>query len=80
MQNQTVHSAAVRSRYLGDQMLSRVRGAATAGCSAAASPAGCGGTPAASSNTRTDASAVADYFKPLDAWLVKQNKGQKCGW
>jgi len=30
--------------------------------------------------TRSDASAVADYFKPLDAWLTKQNKGQKCGW
>jgi len=30
--------------------------------------------------TRTDASAVADYFKPLDTWLTKQNKGQKCGW
>ncbi|WP_337185052.1 M2 family metallopeptidase [Phenylobacterium sp.] len=33
-----------------------------------------------SGETRTDASAVADYFKPLDAWLVKQNRGQKCGW
>lgn len=30
--------------------------------------------------TRTDASAVADYFKPLNVWLVKQNKGEKCGW
>jgi peptidyl-dipeptidase A len=30
--------------------------------------------------TRTDASAVADYFRPLDAWLTKQNKGEKCGW
>jgi peptidyl-dipeptidase A len=30
--------------------------------------------------TRTDASAVADYFKPLNIWLVKQNKGEKCGW
>jgi peptidyl-dipeptidase A len=28
----------------------------------------------------TDASAVADYFKPLNVWLVKQNKGEKCGW
>ena len=28
----------------------------------------------------TDASAVAEYFKPLDAWLTKQNKGEKCGW
>lgn len=33
-----------------------------------------------SGETRTDASAVADYFKPLDAWLVKQNRGQQCGW
>lgn len=30
--------------------------------------------------SRTDASAVADYFKPLNVWLTKQNKGQKCGW
>ncbi len=29
---------------------------------------------------RTDASAVTEYFKPLNTWLVKQNKGQKCGW
>jgi peptidyl-dipeptidase A len=27
-----------------------------------------------------DASAIIDYFKPLDAWLKKQNKGQACGW
>jgi len=33
-----------------------------------------------SGETRTDASAVADYFKPLNAWLVQQNKGQQCGW
>lgn len=30
--------------------------------------------------TQGDASAVADYFKPLNVWLIKQNKGQKCGW
>ena len=30
--------------------------------------------------SRTDASAVTDYFKPLDAWLTQQNKGEKCGW
>ncbi len=30
--------------------------------------------------TRTDASAVADYFKPLNTWLITQNKGEKCGW
>jgi peptidyl-dipeptidase A len=29
---------------------------------------------------RTDASAVADYFRPLDAWLTRQNRGQQCGW
>ncbi|HEY0648706.1 M2 family metallopeptidase [Phenylobacterium sp.] len=33
-----------------------------------------------SGETRTDASAVADYFKPLNTWLVQQNKGEKCGW
>ncbi|PZQ61544.1 MAG: peptidyl-dipeptidase [Phenylobacterium zucineum] len=33
-----------------------------------------------SGETQTDASAVAAYFKPLDAWLTKQNKGQQCGW
>jgi peptidyl-dipeptidase A len=27
-----------------------------------------------------DASAIADYFAPLNAWLIKQNKGQSCGW
>lgn len=29
---------------------------------------------------RTDASAVADYFRPLDAWLTRQNRGEQCGW
>ena len=29
---------------------------------------------------QTDASAVTEYFKPLNTWLIKQNKGQKCGW
>jgi len=33
-----------------------------------------------SGETRTDASAVADYFKPLDEWLTKANKNEKCGW
>ena len=28
----------------------------------------------------TDASAVADYFTPLNDWLTEQNKGQSCGW
>ncbi|HEV7489666.1 MAG TPA: M2 family metallopeptidase [Rhodanobacteraceae bacterium] len=27
-----------------------------------------------------DASAIIDYFAPLDAWLKEQNKGQQCGW
>ena len=27
-----------------------------------------------------DASAIIDYFKPLEAWLEEQNKGQSCGW
>jgi peptidyl-dipeptidase A len=30
--------------------------------------------------TRTDASAVAEYFQPLNTWLVQQNRGEKCGW
>jgi peptidyl-dipeptidase A len=29
---------------------------------------------------RTDASAVTEYFAPLNKWLTAQNKGQKCGW
>jgi peptidyl-dipeptidase A len=27
-----------------------------------------------------DASALLEYFKPLQAWLKEQNQGQKCGW
>jgi len=27
-----------------------------------------------------DASAVAEYFKPLNEWLIKQNAGKTCGW
>jgi peptidyl-dipeptidase A len=27
-----------------------------------------------------DASAILDYFAPLQAWLAEQNKGQACGW
>ncbi len=27
-----------------------------------------------------DASAIADYFAPLNAWLAEQSKGQACGW
>jgi peptidyl-dipeptidase A len=28
----------------------------------------------------TDASAVTEYFQPLNVWLIKQNKGEHCGW
>lgn len=27
-----------------------------------------------------DATAILDYFAPLQAWLKEQNKGQTCGW
>jgi peptidyl-dipeptidase A len=27
-----------------------------------------------------DASAIAEYFAPLNAWLEEQNKGEQCGW
>ena len=27
-----------------------------------------------------DASAMLDYFAPLQRWLKEQNKGQTCGW
>jgi peptidyl-dipeptidase A len=27
-----------------------------------------------------DASAILDYFAPLQAWLADKNKGQTCGW
>ncbi len=27
-----------------------------------------------------DASAIIEYFKPLQGWLQQQNKGQTCGW
>jgi peptidyl-dipeptidase A len=27
-----------------------------------------------------DATAMLDYFAPLQAWLKEQNKGQQCGW
>lgn len=27
-----------------------------------------------------DATAILDYFAPLQAWLTKQNAGQTCGW
>ena len=27
-----------------------------------------------------DASAIRDYFEPLNAWLGEQNRGKSCGW
>ena len=27
-----------------------------------------------------DASAILEYFAPLQKWLEEQNKGQNCGW
>ena len=27
-----------------------------------------------------DATAIADYFAPLNRWLTDQNKGERCGW
>ncbi len=27
-----------------------------------------------------DASAILEYFAPLQKWLEEQNKGQQCGW
>ncbi len=27
-----------------------------------------------------DASAILDYFEPLNTWLAKQNEGKTCGW
>ncbi len=27
-----------------------------------------------------DATAILDYFKPLQAWLDEQNQGRQCGW
>lgn len=29
---------------------------------------------------KMDATALKDYFAPLEAWLAKQNAGQQCGW
>ena len=29
---------------------------------------------------RMDASAVLEYFAPLQAWLQQQNAGRTCGW
>jgi peptidyl-dipeptidase A len=33
-----------------------------------------------SGESRADASAMLEYFKPLEAFLNEQNKGETCGW
>lgn len=35
---------------------------------------------ALSGETQGDASAILDYFAPLQRWLKEQNKGEQCGW
>jgi len=30
--------------------------------------------------SEADASAILEYFAPLQQWLTEQNKGQQCGW
>lgn len=30
--------------------------------------------------TGNDASAITDYFAPLNVWLTEQNRGKDCGW
>jgi len=30
--------------------------------------------------SKADATALLEYFKPLQDWLVEQNKGEQCGW
>jgi peptidyl-dipeptidase A len=30
--------------------------------------------------TGNDATAIIDYFAPLNAWLTEQNRGKDCGW
>ena len=35
---------------------------------------------AISGETTADASALLEYFAPLQKWLKEQNKGQTCGW
>jgi len=29
---------------------------------------------------KMDASAILEYFAPLQTWLKQQNEGQTCGW
>ena len=34
----------------------------------------------ANGTRQMDASAILDYFAPLQAWLTEKNQGQSCGW
>ncbi len=34
----------------------------------------------ATGSNKMDASALREYFAPLESWLKEQNKGMKCGW
>ena len=36
--------------------------------------------PALTGTRQMDASAILEYFQPLQQWLTEQNKGQVCGW
>ena len=40
--------------------------------------AGCGGV--ADGREQMDATAILDYFAPLQKWLDEQNKGKQSGW
>jgi peptidyl-dipeptidase A len=31
-------------------------------------------------DSKADATAILEYFAPLQEWLVEQNKGETCGW
>ena len=33
-----------------------------------------------SGESAADASAMLEYFAPLQTWLTEQNQGQQCGW
>jgi peptidyl-dipeptidase A len=35
---------------------------------------------AVTGQTQMDATAILDYFAPLEAWLDEQNSGRQCGW
>ncbi len=35
---------------------------------------------AVTGSPKMDATALRDYFKPLEGWLKEKNKGLKCGW